>query len=391
MKLTIWSELTKGGIADYAHDQAAALAARGIEVEMLCAPGFLVGRNITYSSKPVLRDLRAGPPSGSRLVRGLRLAWGILANARQVAQAIDARRPDAVLTHFSEYLSPLWAWRMRRLRRLGVSFHSVLHDPVRDYVVGPRWWHRFSVAEAFSYLETAFVHTREALSMPAGVKIVWVPYGIHPFPAPSRSPADVRHELAIPPDAKLLTSFGYIRDNKNLDLVIRVIAELPELYLVVAGSEQAGGNRPLAVYQALSEELGCADRCRWLNRFISPSETADLMTASDLSLLVYSRSFVSSSAALGVTANYRVPCLISSGNKTTEAIVREFQLGVWVEPDSVEAIRSGLAEWLAGGLRPDWEGYGREHSWARNAAIVQETIAAANPARASRKGDSGHD
>lgn len=390
MKLTIWSELAKGGIADYAHDQAAALAARGIDVEMLCPPSFMAGREFSYAAKPVLRDLRPASRSNSRLVRARHLASGLVVNARTVAAHIGARNPDAVLTHFSEYLAPLWAWRMRRLRQRGISFHSVLHDPVRDHVVGPCWWHKQSVRDAFSFLDTAFVHTRETVPVPPHVKVEWVPYGIHPFPEPSRTRAAVRDELAIPQDAKLLTSFGYIRDNKNLDLIIRAIAQLPDVYLLVAGSEQAGGNRPVAYYQTLAEELGCADRCRWLIRFVSATETADLMSASDLSLLVYSRSFVSSSAALGVTTNYRLPCLMSSGSATTEAMVRDYQLGVWVEPDSADSIRAGLLQWLAGGLHPDWEGYGRDHSWARNAAIVDETIRATNPVLTNNKGDSGN-
>lgn len=387
MKLTIWSELATGGIADYAHDQAAALAERGINVEMLCPPSFMAGREFDYPVKPVLRDLRPAGRSDSRLVRAWYLASGLVANARTVAAHVDARNPDAVLTHFSEYLAPLWAWRMRRLCQRGISFHSVLHDPVRNHVVGPGWWHERSVREAFSFLDTVFVHTRETVPVPPHVRAEWVPYGIHPFPDPIRTRAAVRDELAIPQDAKLLTSFGYIRNNKNLDLVIRAIAALPDIYIVVAGSEQAGGNRPLAFYQALAEELDCADRCRWLNRFISPEETADLMRASDLSLLVYSRSFVSSSAALGVTTNYRLPCLISSGSATTKAMVREYQLGVWVEPDSADSIRAGLLQWLAGGLRPNWESYTRDHCWARNAAIVDKTIMATNSVRACSKRD----
>lgn len=390
MKLVIWSELAKGGIADYAHDQAAALAARGLDVEMLCPPSFLEGRSFDYPVRPVLRDLRPVVRSDSQLVRAWRLTSGLLANARTVACHVEANRPDAVLTHFSEYMAPLWAWRMRRLRSRGVGFHSVLHDPVRNHVVGPPWWHARSLRDAFSFLDTVFVHSHERVPVPPEVAVHWVPYGIHSFPDASRGRADVRRELGVPEDAKLLTSFGYIRDNKNLDLILRAIADLPHVYLLVAGSEQAGGNRPVSYYQALAEELGCADRCRWLTRFVSAEESADLMCASDLSLLVYARSFVSSSAALGVTANYRLPCLISSGSKSNEAMVKRYRLGVWVEPDSAESIRAGLLEWLSGGLDPDWAGYRQDYSWARNARIVHEAILA-TPGAGRQQEDSAHD
>ena len=376
MKLTAIIELGRGGIADYAHDQAIALAERDADFELLCVPSFMEGRSFPYRVLPILKELRTSPTHPSWFVRGVKMVRSHLANMRILARHVKAHRSDAVLLHFSEYVAPLWAWRLRALRRRGVKMLSVLHDPVRDHVVGPAWWHAFSIRQAYSFLDTALVHTRDTVPVPEEVRVTWVPYGIHPYPPATRSREAVRAELDIPADARLITSFGYIRDNKNLDLVLRAMADMPELYLLVAGSEQAGGNRPMSFYQDLAKELGCADRCRWLNRFVSTEEAADLMNASDLSLLVYSRSFVSSSAALGVTANYRLPSLVSNGSNTIEAMVKQYGLGIWVEPDSVDAIRDGLREWLRGDLAPDWEGYARDHSWARNAAIIRETIAA---------------
>jgi len=356
MKLVGMIELGRGGIADYAHDQAAALAARDIDFELLCVPSFMEGRSFSYPVLPILKELRTSPTHPSWFVRGVKMVRSHLANMRILARHVKERRPDAVLLHFSEYMAPLWAWRLRGLRRRGVKFLSVVHDPVRDHVVGPARWHAFSIREAYSFLDVALVHTRDAVPVPEEVEVTWVPYGIHPYPPAQRPREVVRAELGIPAGAKLLTSFGYIRDNKNLDLVLRAMADMPELYLLVAGTEQAGGNRPMSFYRDLATELGCADRCRWEKRFVSAEEAADLMNASDLSLLVYARSFVSSSAALGVTANYRLPSLVSNGSSTIEAMVKQYGLGIWAEPDSVEAIRDGLREWLRGDLAPDWDG-----------------------------------
>jgi glycosyltransferase involved in cell wall biosynthesis len=374
MKLTIFSELSKGGIADYAHDQARALAHRGIEVELLCSEPFLSGRSFDYAALPLLEELRFPPPQGSKLTRNLRLARGLIRNGHRLRDHVVRARPDAVLTHFTEYMAPFWAPGLRRMRAKGISFHTVLHDPVRDYVVGPRWWHRLSVREAFSFLDTAFVHTHEPVPLPPHVAQRWVPYGIHSYPLAKRARAEVRAELDVPTDARLLTAYGYIRDNKNLDLVIEAIAGLPDVYLLVAGSEQRGGNRPISYYQALADRLGCGARCRWITRFISDEETADLLSASDLSVLTYARTFLSSSAALGVTSNYSLPCLISSGSTSNRDMVREYRLGVWVEPDSAAAIREGLLHWLANGIAPRWEDYRRDYSWDRNAALIEERI-----------------
>jgi glycosyltransferase involved in cell wall biosynthesis len=377
MKLLIVAELSRGGIADYAHDQAEALAARDLDVDVLCSPEFLVAREYTYTAYPSLRELHPLDRQGSALLRKAKLATGIVKNVGRLTSHLARHRPDAVLMHFSEYLAPLWAWRLRAARRRGVTFHSVLHDPIRTYRIGPQWWHELSIKEAFSFLDTVFVHARESVPVPDPVKVVWVPHGVHHFPKAQRPRERVRRELAIPASAKLLTAFGYIRDNKNLDLVIRAICDIDDIYLLVAGSEQGGGQKPLSFYIDLAEKLGCADRCRWVTRFISAEEAANMLCASDLSVLTYSRSFVSSSGALGVTANYRLPCIISSGSPTTEALVRRYGLGIWVEPDSCEAIRAGIETWLREGVCADWQNYGTANSWAANAELVHQAALAA--------------
>ena len=163
LKIAIFSEFSEGGIADYAHDQANALAARGLDVEVLCSPAFVDGRQIAYKARPILRDPLPRKKHSYAIMRKLRLAATILHNERKLYAYLAERKPDAVLTHFSEYLAPLWVWRRRRLRRTGIAFYSVLHDPVRNYRVGPRWWHEWSVREAFSALDTVFVHTTNRL------------------------------------------------------------------------------------------------------------------------------------------------------------------------------------------------------------------------------------
>lgn len=376
MKLCIFSELSRGGIADYAHEQATALRDRGIEVTLMCAPEFLLTRQPRYEVVPILQELRPLEGKRSGLRRKAALVTGIVANANTLADDVKVRRYDAVLTHFGEYLAPLWAWKMRRLRAEGISFYSVLHDPVRDYIVGPRWWHERSVMEAYSFLDGVFVHSIERAHIPDHVAVEWIPHGIFNYPSPKLGRTSVRQALGLPLEKKIITAFGYIRDNKNLDLVIRALTDLPDIHLVVAGTEQGGGNKTLDFYRDLATDLGVANRCHWFNRFISSEETADLLSASDLSVLTYSSDFLSASAALGMSANYRLPCLISSGSSTTRQLVDDYRIGVWVEPDDVDAIRQGLRKWLAEGIQPRWEAYSFEQSWARNAEIIQQKIEA---------------
>ncbi|MEJ0001119.1 MAG: hypothetical protein WDO13_19350 [Verrucomicrobiota bacterium] len=97
-----------------------------------------------------------------------------------------------------------------------------------------------------------------------------IPHGPFTFPDATLTPEATRRKLGVPETAELWLSFGHIRDGKNLDLVLQVLAENPRGWLLVAGKEQSAGQRKAAYYQELAQRLGVASRCLWLNRFIEP-------------------------------------------------------------------------------------------------------------------------
>src|SRR5207302_6200749 len=138
-----------------------------------------------YAVAPLLCE---PPPANSapRLLRKMRHATVLLNNATALARCI--RRDD--FTHvlfgsYFEYFAPMWAGKLRRLAEDGVVFGAVVHDPVRDFVLGPLWWHRWSVACGYSFLREAFVH--EAIDLDTArpmprLRTTVVPHGIYEFP-----------------------------------------------------------------------------------------------------------------------------------------------------------------------------------------------------------------
>jgi glycosyltransferase involved in cell wall biosynthesis len=252
-------------------------------------------------------------------------------------------------------------------------FGSIVHDPVRDYQIGPDWWHRRSVAAGYSFLREAFVHEAVELQtvkpMPM-LRITTIPHGPYEFPLPSKTREQFRAELKLPARASVVLSFGHVRDSKNLDLVIRALASLPSTYLLVAGQEQSSGQKPLAYYQAIAQQLGIGDRCRWLHGFIPASEVGNLFEASDMILLTYSRNFRSASGVLNTAVRYRKPCLASGGRSNLLSAVEQYNLGWCLEPDDQMALTDALKRALRESITPGWDAYEAEYSWKRNAAIV---------------------
>lgn len=373
--LLVFCTATHGGLADYAHAQAEALAARGHQV-LLLAPAAFPGQSRLYQ-RGVLPTSRcsAGSP---RWRQQMATAATILRQQDQLHRVIQSTGTRQVLfTSYSEYLAPLWAWRLRRWRRSGVRFAAVVHDPVRNFVVGPRWWHRLSIAQGYSFLDVALLHAPIQLDTGAPqpqLRCQLIPHGPFRYPAPLSSAAELRERLAIPPGAVLMLCFGHIRNNKNIQLVLEAMVQVPQVWLLMAGPEATAGQRPAAHYQRLAEQLGVAHRCRWLIGYQSPEQVADCFTAADAVLLTYSGQFRSASGVMHLAAHYRKPVIASAGASALLDAVGNFSLGVVVPPDDPAALVRGLRCFLSDPPMSDWQGYEQANSWERNAQLVAQAL-----------------
>jgi glycosyltransferase involved in cell wall biosynthesis len=371
-RLLYFITTTQGGLGRYAREQIPALRRLGLEIDLMC-PAALAAELHWDGPGQDIGDQGEVLP-GCRAARRLALARRIVANHRQLAERISATDCRHVLfSAFAEYLAPLWAGRLRRAQRRGVVFGAILHDPVRDFRLGPSWWHRRSVAAAAGILRDGFVHGEIAPVHRAtypGVRLTSIPFGPNLLPPPGRPREVVRASLGIPADAFVLLSFGFIRDNKNLDLALRALPDVSDAVLVVAGGEQSTTQRPLSYYGSLAARLGVTDRCRFTGGTVSDVEAADLFAASDLVLLTYSRTFVSGSGVLTQAAAMQKPCLASGGAGPLTASVEAYRLGLIVDADDAGAIVQGIRRWRAAPSACDFAGYLRANSWERNAAGV---------------------
>jgi len=374
-QLLIFCPSARGGIADYAHEQARAISVLGIEVTMLC-PGDFCHPADGYEQD---RRLTETPSKrGSRMMSRLRFVRRILHDCRVLDRTLSGGGVKRVLfATYAEYLAPFWAWRFRRHQRRGVVFGAIAHDPVRDYQVGPRWWHLRSIAEAYSFVREAYVHdaiTLDTVRPCPFLRTTVIPHGVFAFPQPTTNRDEMRLRLGIPEKACLFLSFGHIRDNKNLPLVLKALAETPTAWLLVAGSEAKSGQAPSSSLRELAESLGVADRCRWVIDYLEPTEVANCFNACDVVLLTYASTFRSASGVQNVAGWFRKPVLVSGGDGNLRSTVEKYRLGLAVPPDSSGSIATGIGEMMQALFAPDWDAYLAENNWERNARLVTESL-----------------
>lgn len=365
-----------GGIAEYAFAEAEALRSQNISIQVLAARNFLPERRPSFPLDRTLHDL---PGRGkSRLLHRVKVGATLVANQFRLAYSIVTRRPRIVLLDsYQEYGAPVWIWPHILLAKLcRVRYVAVLHDPVRNFQIGPRWWHRLSVYLAYAPLEAVIGHElhRYREQIPARVTLIEVDHGMYSLPPLHASREQLRHELGIPPDRPLFLAFGFIRDGKNLHLAIEALRDVPSAVLLIAGAVASQHDRPVSYYQELARSLGVADQVLFREGFVSEAMAAAYFSAADFVLLGYAGTFQSQSGVLHLAAAAERPVLASSGPGPLQAAVEQYALGLSVAPDSTTALAEGMRRLLHSPPRPRWEQYQRDHSWDRHAQQLLKAL-----------------
>ncbi|MHA4843866.1 glycosyltransferase [Flavitalea antarctica] len=377
----VFSASSEGGLAEHIYYQARTLHEKGKIVYLLAPKKFLPGKMKDFTVLDVLRDMPAN--SRSVLAKRVMQVYVLCMNYFSLAIYTVKLKPTTVLIDsYREYLAVLWAWPLRLALKMRNSICVVnLHDPVRDFIVGPLWWHKLSIKSGYSFIDIGLIHSTvsEKAQIPSKVKLVEVPVGVYDLPEATRPSDEVRHEWKATPEQKVFLSFGYIRDNKNIDLLLNALLEVKDAFLVVAGKPQSVHDKPIAFYKDLAEQLGVSERCFFLNEFIPDHELGNFFRSADFVALTYSSSFHSQSGVLNLAAASRLRVLASGAESPLVRSVKQYKLGEVVTADSKDAIVEGMQKLIYHPVSPDWEAYYQYAGWNKNVSRLEAAaVEAAN-------------
>jgi glycosyltransferase involved in cell wall biosynthesis len=314
----------------YDHHLAAALAARGHDVELVSSP-FAFGDPPNpngYDRRELFlplsgRLLRRSPRSPLRLpLKAVEYGPSVLRLLAHLRRA----KPDVVHVQWLMLGQRDLTWARRLPRPRILTAHNVLpHSGEAEAEA------RQAVYDAFDCI---VVHTRGGAEQLArfGVppeRVARIPHGT--FDAPPAAGI-------APPTGRTLLFFGLIRDYKGLDVLVRALADVPDARLVVAG-DPLDAIEPV---RALAEELGVARRIDWRLGYLPEEEVGVLMREATLAVFPY-RSGESASGALSTALGHGRPAVVTD---VLGEAVEEYGAGLVVPREAPAALAAAIRRLL---------------------------------------------
>ncbi|MGH7629366.1 MAG: glycosyltransferase family 4 protein [Gemmatimonadales bacterium] len=325
--IAVIDPMSDRGLGTYTHELAEGLAGAGVDVtvyasgrsETMTLPRhhrhLPVLGTVLIKQRALLTTLRGGAarveagaepagayrPTPAAAVGGLRRrAWYQAARGAvlrwELAWHLKQCGYDAVWTEWpimDGYGVDFWA----ACRRLGIRLVHTVHD-VTPHESRPDY-ERITRA-VYRRCDLLVLHSDEALAQltarfpEAADKAIVAPHGLYnSYPRRPAARADVRRELGVERDEALVLCFGAVRPFKNYESVVRAFAahRFPAAVLVVAGTEHGyPGLDPrdsLALTRRLASGLGLASAVRLLPGPFDPVRTAEILEASDVTMLPY--------------------------------------------------------------------------------------------------------
>ncbi len=354
----------RGGLAAFNERLAREALAAGDQVEVLTFtmqyPDFLFPGKTQYSDDPAPKDLTI-----RRVMNSINpLSW------IRTGRMIRRMKPDLLIIKFwIPLMAPCLGTIARIAKRGGVRVVSVLdnvipHEPKPWDGVLIRYFIR-SVDGFVAMSESVRQDCLRFISKKHPKPVALCPHPLYDNFGEIVDKTEARRQLGLPETGKILLFFGFIRDYKGLDLLLRAYADArlqnEQVHLVVAGEFYNNSEK----YYALEKELGLKQPVIWRTEFIPDEQVRVYFSAADLIVQPYKTA--TQSGVTQIAYHFRKPMLVTNVGGLAE-IVPNGKVG-YVTAVDPQAIADALADFCAREdsecFRTGIEEERQKYSWSR--------------------------
>lgn len=355
------------------HEYAIALSKAYGEHESVISVALLMPLNSNAQGNHILKILLPDvSPLKNSLLKKLYFVYRSFVNPLRLYKLLRRSSTSVVIFNdFDQITAFFWSRLIASLKRKHL-LAVILHDPDRDQYSPYHWLSVKTMQSVMRVMDIGFYHGILPAKPYYANKClkVEIPHGI--FDA---VPIDSNFKntlLSKKKDSILLGVLGNIREEKNYDLILDSMQSLSDCQLLIAG-QKANSRVPVERYRRKILKLGGEDKVVWVEKFLDESELHAAITACDIIVMYYSKTFQSQSGILNVIAPYRKKLLISDTGSALQKAVASFNLGVIVPADDKNEFIKGielLKTMDSSRFESGWNEYSKYANWSSHADIA---------------------
>lgn len=330
----------RGGLAAFNERLAKQFAAEGDEVEIftftLQYPDFLFPGKTQYSDAPKPENL-----SISRTMNSINPFTWI-----RTARAIRKAKIDLIVIKFwIPLMAPCLGAIARLCRRRGIRVVSILDNVIpHEPHFWDKWLIRYFIRSVDRFIAMSESVKEDCLKFLPAARKDRVALTVHPLYdnfGEAIEKNEARQFLNLPQDKTILLFFGFIRDYKGLDLLMRAYqkAYQDNMLLVVAGEFYNNG----AQYSELEKELQLEGKIAWRTDFIPDDKVRYYFSAADLIVQPYKSA--TQSGVTQIAYHFERPMLVTNVGGLAE-IVPDGKVGYVCEVNE-ESVVQALADFAS--------------------------------------------
>lgn len=373
MRIVLYNSSSFGGCFEYGKELSKAYARHpNVESVSWWVPvNASVDQNIPHR-KLFLTDK---PKSKSKWAKQLHFLWRVFVNPILLGLHIRKEPASVLIFNDFEQLSAfVWVPLFRYLFAQKHQPIIILHDPDRDAYPPSLRFSAWSMKKILGLMNVAFYHNylpdKPYYKNLPSCRFVDIPHGYYSLP---KADENLVREIEgqKKPGLSLLGILGNIREEKNYDLAIEALVELPHFQLLIAGSA-ANARVQTEGYRKLAHRLEVADRIIWIERYLTEAELAACIAATDLIWLNYAPSFTSQSGILNIIAPFRKRLIASDGKSSLSVVIQKFGLGTLVEANNKASVVEKLSQnhETSEEQNPNWDNYLAYASWENHVKLA---------------------
>ncbi len=294
--------------------------------------------------------------------------WTFAKTARKIA----TQQPDVVISQYwMTFFAPSFARVHRKLK--STKRVSILHNVIpHEKRFFDKKANQMFLKQNDGFIVMSDKVLNDLLSLKPDAKYLRMDHPVYDQFGEKIARETALDRLGLAPDKKYLLFFGFIRDYKGLDVLLKSLLQVDsDVHLIVAGEVYGDFQK----YDQLLDEHQLRDRVHCFTDYIPDEKVTDFFSAADACVLPYKSA--TQSGITAIAGHFEVPMIITDVGGLKESI-QDGVNGLVVDKPEPELVAKSVnrfyQEQLKEHLSRGMKAWREEHSWENFASELVRFI-----------------